>query len=75
MAENREYPPHVQRMVLERYELYRKEILLGAFIEESEKFKVLPPYSQTLAREQLRVMTEYREILEKRIYDEEHRSM
>ena len=73
MTEERTYPPHAQRLLTERAELYRKEILLDAFIEENEQFPKLEDGEQRLIKEQLRLMQEYRIILEKRINIEEKR--
>lgn len=63
--------PHVQRMLVERYELYEKELALGRFINENPVFKELGEERQGLMEEQLSHMTKYREVLERRIKLEE----
>lgn len=59
--------PHVSRMLVERFELYSKEISLRTFIDENPLFKTLDFEDRELMKDQLKAMSKYREILEKRI--------
>ena len=59
--------PHEQRVLIERYELYRKELDLANFINTNPVFPTLDSEDQALLNEQLTAMTKYREILEQRI--------
>ena len=60
-------PPHVQRMLIERYELFKKVLDLKKFIDENPLFKTLPEGEQTDMREQLGFMALYQKALESRI--------
>lgn len=62
---------HLQRMLIERYELYAKELALEKFINENPIFEKLSNYKKELMAKQLNLMTQYRETLEERIKAEE----
>lgn len=59
--------PHEERVVAERKDLGEKLTKLSAFISGSEAFRTLDIEDQQLLREQRDVMTEYSDILGKRI--------
>lgn len=63
----RNYPPHIQRMMVERDELDDKIDKLGKFMFDLEKFDRLDAEDQELLKQQFKVMEEYDKILNNRI--------
>ena len=64
---NRNYPPHIQRMMVERDELDDKIDKLGKFMFDPEQFVKLDIEDQELLKQQFKVMVEYDKILKIRI--------
>lgn len=61
--------PHQQRVVDERYELADKLAKLDEFIDHNPLFKTLDNKDQMLLLEQSSVMTQYKRLLDRRIYN------
>lgn len=67
---NRNYPPHIQRMMVERDErdeLDDKIDKIGKFMFDPEQFVRLDIEDQELLKQQFKVMVEYDKILKIRI--------
>lgn len=60
-------------MLIERYQLYEKELALNRFIDSSPIYTALDPSEKVLMVDQARYMRLYRETLEERIRRIEHR--
>lgn len=63
----RNYPPHIQRMMIERDDLNNKIDKLGDFMIDLDKFDMLDKEDQELLRLQYKAMEEYSNILDKRL--------
>jgi hypothetical protein len=60
--------PHVQRMLIERYELMAKVVSLRMFISGNDLFHALPYEEQRDMKDQLEYMHRYLFVLERRIH-------
>lgn len=59
--------PHIQRMLIERYDLFKKVLLLEAFIQENPVYDSLDAIDKELMANQLGAMKQYQKFLEQRI--------
>lgn len=63
----RNYPPYIQRVMIERDDLHNKIDKLGEFMIDLDQFDKLDTEEQELLKQQFKVMIEYDKILNIRI--------